>query len=158
MQAVPSLSSSDSLKCFLHAIVTALVIVFGVIAISGVIIVVFVVPSLPSCDSPSIQFAAHDNVIVVVTALFLFLALLLYLALLLLSLLLLCRVCHPILWLTVCALCTDGSYSLVAFIRCNSHSELFPDKRWTQVSFYVYFRASKMYYSDCNCTFNILTF
>ena len=69
MQAVPSLSSSDSLKCFLHAIVTALVIVFGVIAISGVIIVVFVVPSLPSCDSPSIQFAAHDNVIVVVTAL-----------------------------------------------------------------------------------------
>ena len=27
-------------------------------------------PSLPSCDSPSIQFAAHDNVIVVVTALF----------------------------------------------------------------------------------------
>ena len=69
MQAVPSLSSSDSLKCFLHAIVTALVIVFGVIAISGVIVVVFVVPSLPSCDSPSVQFAVHDNVIVVVTAL-----------------------------------------------------------------------------------------
>ena len=66
MQALPSLSSSDSLKCFLHVIVTALVIVFGVIAISGVIIVV---PSLPSCDSLSIQFAAHDNVIVVVTAL-----------------------------------------------------------------------------------------
>ena len=46
-----------------------LVIVFCVIAISGAIIVVFAVPSLPSCDSPSIQFAAHDNVIVVVTAL-----------------------------------------------------------------------------------------
>ena len=69
MQAVPSLSSSDSLKCFLHAIVTALVIVFGVIAISGVIVVVFIVPSLPSCDSPSVQFAVHNNVIVVVTAL-----------------------------------------------------------------------------------------
>ena len=54
---------------FLHDIVTALVIVFGVIAISGVIVVVFVVPSLPSCDSPSVQFAVHDNVIVVVTAL-----------------------------------------------------------------------------------------
>ena len=54
---------------FLHAIVTALVIVFGVIAISGVIVVVFVGPSLPYCDSPSVQFAVHDNVIVVVTAL-----------------------------------------------------------------------------------------
>ena len=72
MQALPSLSSSDSLKCFLHAIVTALVIVFGVIAISGVIIVVFVVPSLPSCDSPSVQFAVQNNVIVVVTALVFF--------------------------------------------------------------------------------------
>ena len=97
MQALPSLSSSDSLKCFLHAIVTALVIVFGVIAISGVIIVVFVVPSLPSCDSPSVQFAVHDNVIVVVTALVFIFGVLLFLALLLLLLLLLCRVCHPIL-------------------------------------------------------------
>ena len=26
-------------------------------------------PSLPSCDSPSVQFAVHDNVIVVVNAL-----------------------------------------------------------------------------------------
>ena len=66
MQAVPSLSSSDSPSDFFACYRHCPSYYFGVIAISGVIVVVFVVPSLPSCDSPSVQFAVHDNVIVVV--------------------------------------------------------------------------------------------